>query len=129
VRRGGHGARGPRLGVLALGLVLLVLSGCAIRTFSAGPRLPDALPEFVIGRTTKAEALALLGPPQVVRRQFDGDLHVWRRTESRTTSLLLVPFVPLYRRTEGDARNDMIALLFDPQGVLSGVAGPAAAAR
>lgn len=117
-RRGGGPGR-------ALGAVLaaLLLPGCFIGTYAAGPELPDDPGPLVVGQTTKADALAWLGPPHVVRRQFDGDLLVWRRRESRTESLLLIPFVPIYRRTDGAAQDDMIALLFDPNGVLAGIAG------
>lgn len=101
-------------------LAALALPACAIRDSRSGGLPPDAS-ALVVGRTTKAEALALLGPPHVVRRQFDGDLLVWRADRAHSERLLLVPFVPLYEDFEGEARTDLLALLFDRSGVLAGV--------
>lgn len=101
-------------------LAALALPACSLRDTRSGGLPPDAS-ALVPGRSTKAEALALLGPPHFVRRQFDGDLLVWRADRARSERLLLVPFVPLYERFEGDARIDQLALLFDRAGLLAGV--------
>ena len=97
----------------------LLVPACSIRHISSGPPLPDTA-QLVPGETTKAQALEWLGAPHVVRRQYDGDLLVWQRTDSHTTFLQLVPFVVLYERTRGDLRLDQLALLFDESGVLAG---------
>jgi hypothetical protein len=75
---------------------------------------------LVVGRTTKAEALAMLGAPLSVRRQFDGDLLLWSRREVHGTRLRLVPFLPLYEDSEGHAEDDVLALLFGHDGILAG---------
>ena len=75
-----------------------------------------------IGRTTKAQALALLGPPRIIHRQFDGDLYVWRRTKSRKRSLTLLPvYVRAFHYSNGVSKRDDLSLLFDREGVLQGV--------
>ncbi|NNL64944.1 MAG: hypothetical protein HKP30_01750 [Myxococcales bacterium] len=99
----------------------LLLSGCAISYTEVGGPVPtpDGLE---VGVTTKAEALARLGPPRIVRRQFDGDLYSWRRTQARRRSLTLLPvYVRAFFYSSGESRRDDLSLLFDASGVLRGV--------
>ncbi len=117
--------RGPadRARRLALGLALAVctLPACSITHVTEGEPLRADLSSFREGQTTKRDVLARLGPPLQVRRQFDGDLFIYRTREMHTERLLLIPFLPFYERTEGSAKGDAITLLFDKQGVLKGV--------
>lgn len=108
-----------RRALLSAGLAL-GLCGCSIRHITSGPPLPDVV-SLQPGVSTKGEALAALGAPHVVRRQHDGDLLIWQRTDSYTTLLRVVPYLVIYERTRGDQRQDQLALLFDAHGVLSGV--------
>jgi outer membrane protein assembly factor BamE (lipoprotein component of BamABCDE complex) len=108
--------------LLAAALLLgaaLATGGCSITHTTAGRELP-ATSALEPGRTTKAQALVLLGAPLSVRRQFDGDLLLWSRREAHGTRLSLVPFLPLYERSDGHAEEDVLALLFDHDGVLVG---------
>ena len=102
-------------------LTCLLLSGCAITHTEVGGPVP--VPEGLeVGVTTKAEALAQLGPPRIVRRQFDGELYTWRRTESRERSLTLLPvYVQALYVAFGESRRDDLSLLFDREGVLRGM--------
>ena len=99
----------------------LLHGGCSIVHRTTGRPLPDSTALLQPGRTTKAQALAALGPPISIRRQFDGDLLFWRRDVLHSERLLLIPLVPLYENTEGSAGSDVLALLFDRDGVLAGV--------
>ena len=84
-----------------------------------------ALPEssgLEIEITTKVEVLERLGPPRLVRRQFDGDLYTWRRTRSRRRSLTLIPiYVRAFHYSDGESHRDDLSLLFDREGILRGV--------
>lgn len=112
-------ARALRRAVLPV--LLLLLGGCTIVHQTSGRPLPDARALLAVGRSTKAEALAALGPPFSVRRQFDGELLLWRRDELHSERLLLIPLFPIYERTDGHADSDMLALLFDRAGLLAGI--------
>ena len=103
--------------LIALGL----FSGCSLTYTEIGTAVPG--PEGLeIGRTTKANALELLGPPRLVRRQFDGELYTWRRTKRHRRSLTILPiFVRAFHYSHGESRRDDLSLLFDPDGVLRGV--------
>ena len=97
----------------------VALGACSISHTTMGGALP-ATEGLRIGQTTKAEALALLGAPLSVRRQFDGDMLFWSRREEHGIRLRLVPFLPIYERSDGHAEEDVLALLFDHDGVLVG---------
>ena len=118
---GGRSRTAALLRVLAVALALWPAGGCTIVHQSSGGPVPDARATLTVGVSSKAQALAALGPPFSVRRQFDGDLLLWRRDDSRSRRLLLVPFIPIYEHSEGHAETDELALLFDRAGVLSGI--------
>lgn len=103
--------------VIALGL----LCGCALTYTEIGTRVPEAH-QLEIGRSTKPEVLEALGPPRLVRRQFDGDLYTWRRTKSRRRSLTILPvYVRAFYYSDGESRRDELSLLFDREGILRGI--------
>ena len=107
-----------RLAVLALASLL---SGCTIVHTEVGVPVPTT-EGLRVGRTTKAQALANLGPPRLVRRQFYGDLYTWRRTKGRRRSLTLLPiYVRAFFYSDAESRRDELSLLFDHEGVLRGV--------
>lgn len=97
------------------------LAGCAFTTTEVGRPIqgPEGL---AVGFTTKAEALAKLGAPTLVQRQFDGDLYTWRRTLATRRSVTILPvYVKAFYYSSGESRRDALSLFFDAQGVLQGV--------
>lgn len=107
--------------ILSLVLVLVLASGCAISTSEVGGPLPSA-EGLEVGRSTRAEALATLGPPRLVRRQFDGDLYTWRRTRSRRNSITILPiYVKAFYYSAGKSLRDDLSLFFDRDGILRGM--------
>ena len=102
-------------------LVGMLLSGCAITHLEVGTWLPP-IHELEVGATTREQALALLGPPRLVRRQFDGELYTWRILRGETRSIAILPvFVRLFFWQESQLLRDDVALLFDRSGVLRAV--------
>ena len=110
-------------GVRGAGLVLmaLLLSACTLITREEGRPVPSDLSALQTGVTTKVEALALLGAPETVERQFDGDLLTWRWRLARSRSLLIVPIFSLVRLEDGQDGEDRLSLLFDEAGLLAGL--------
>jgi len=104
-----------------MALLLAALPGCTMTFTEIGVPVPS--PDGLeIGRTTKPEVLAKLGPPRLVSRQFDGDLYTWRRTKTSERSLTLFPiYVQAFHYADGESRRDDLSLLFDREGVLRGV--------
>ena len=102
-------------------IVLVLLCGCSLTYAEVGVRVPEA-EGLEIGRTTKPQVLAALGPPRLVRRQFDGELYTWRRTKTRRRSLTILPvYVRAFFYADGESRRDELSLLFDRGGVLRGI--------
>ena len=101
--------------------LLLLAASCTVAHETIGRPIPDSVDALRVGHTTKADALSMLGPPVSVRRQFDGDLLFYRHDVVESWGLLLVPLIPLYSHWRGAANSDIIALLFDRDGVLTGV--------
>lgn len=104
----------------ALGWVAVTAPGCRITRFEAGRVVPDT-GALQVGVSTKADVMAALGPPLEVRRQFDGDLFIYRRVLSQSRQLLLFPLLPFYADQRGSSRSEQVTLLFDERGLLAGV--------
>ena len=106
---------------IALAIALVLLTGCSFAYTEIGIRVPEA-EGLEIGRSTKPDVLAALGPPRLVRRQFDGELYTWRRTKDRRRSLTILPiYVKAFSYSDGESRRDELSLLFDREGVLRGI--------
>lgn len=102
-------------------LLLVVSSGCAFTYTEVGTAVPDPS-ALEVGVSTSEDVLATLGPPRVVRKQFDGELFTYRRLESKRRSLAILPvFVRLIYIASGEQRRDDITLLFDHDGVLRAI--------
>lgn len=100
---------------------LLLLAGCSLSRTEIGRPVPGT-DGLAVGRTTKAEALARLGPPRLVQRQFDGDLYTWRRTRTESRSLTILPaYVKAFHWSAAESHRDALSLLFDREGVLRGM--------
>ncbi|MCB9899353.1 MAG: hypothetical protein H6825_15210 [Planctomycetes bacterium] len=104
----------------AVALLLLALAGCSIHHTTVGLPLPS-VDGLRIGESTKADVLAVLGAPNSLRRQYDGDMFLYRRSDTDSRLLRLIPYLVIYERTRATLRDDRIAVLFDARGVLSGI--------
>ena len=106
---------------LGAALVAAVCSGCAFTYTEVGTAVPDPA-GLEVGVATSEDVLARLGPPRVVRKQFDGELFSYRRFERKRRSLTILPiFVRLLHVESGEQRRDDVTLLFDHKGVLRAV--------
>ena len=102
-------------------LLALVLSGCTLTYTRVGEEIPETH-GLEIGITTREAALAQLGAPLYTRRQFDGELYVWRRERGRSRSITVLPvFVRLFSWEDTQLLRDEVALLFDREGILRGI--------
>ena len=110
-----------------LGLAVLgAASACTIVRTYTGSQLPPAVDaQIVAGRTTKAEVLRDLGPPDRLVRQYDGDVFVYAYTRSNENSLELSEPVftrlLLFSYTKTQEMSDRMVVLFDRNGLVTGV--------
>ena len=92
---------------LGAALVAAVCSGCAFTYTEVGTAVPDPA-GLEVGVATSEDVLARLGPPRVVRKQFDGELFSYRRFERKRRSLTILPiFVRLLHVESGEQRVDI----------------------
>lgn len=109
-----------RLALLAV-VWSVVGTGCAFTYTEVGVAVPDPS-ALDVGVSTAEDALARLGPPRIVRKQFDGQLFTYRRLETKDRSLTILPvFVRLIHIASGEERRDDVTLLFDRKGVLRAI--------
>ena len=104
----------------------LATSGCILLRSYIGNELPPAADGgIVLGKTTKADVLRDLGPPDRLVRQYDGDVFVYayiRRNES-TLELEEPVFThaTVFEYTRVQERSDRMVVLFDRSGIVAGV--------
>ncbi len=102
-------------------LCLALLPACAIVRIQVGTQVPG-IEGLEVGVTTREQALAQLGPPRLVRRQFDGELYTWRTLRGRSRSIAILPiFVRLFFWEDARMLRDDVTLLFNREGVLLAV--------
>ena len=102
-------------------LLACVVGGCSLTYTEVGQDVPvtDGLE---VGVTTEEEVLARLGPPRVIRRQFDGVLYTWRHLKGRRRSLTLLPiFVQIFHWEVGQLLRDDVSLLLGNDGILRAI--------
>jgi outer membrane protein assembly factor BamE (lipoprotein component of BamABCDE complex) len=100
---------------------LLLLPACAIVHSEIGTAVPE-VDGLQVGVTTREQALAALGPPRLVRRQFDGELYTWRTLRGDSRSITVLPvFVRLFYWQDARLLRDDVTLMFDEGGVLRAV--------
>ena len=112
-------------------LALVVLVGCATGTERFGSPLPaDRVPQLEVGRTTRAEALTLLGPPvrdpHADKGADRGDAEpepvdralYWQYREHHERFASVILFTYYFQET----LTDTLMVVFDEHDVVSAVA-------
>ncbi len=106
---------------VAAALLALGLSACTLTYTRVGKEVPET-EGLQIGVSRREHVLERLGAPLYVRRQFDGELYVWRHLRGNSRSLQILPiFVQIFFWEDQRLLRDDVALLFDSDGVLRGI--------
>jgi len=111
---------------LATLAALVLASACTlVRTYS-GNELPPAIDaQIEAGRSTKADVLRDLGPPDRLVRQYDGDVFVYayirRNADTLELSEPVFTGLTLFSYTRTQEKSDRMVVLFDRNGVVTGV--------
>ena len=106
---------------------LLAASGCTVGRWYVGSPLPaDPRHVLVVGRTSKAEVLAQLGPPDRILRASNGDAFIYRHDQRNSSELHIgtPPFIgfggyQLFRWEKVQDKSDRLLVMFDASGVVS----------
>jgi hypothetical protein len=116
-----------RAAASALALALLAAApGCTVNRFYIGSKLPIESMDGVlqVGTTTKAQVLATLGAPDEFLRQLDGDVFVYRYLRVNSQQIKIeepIRSTDLYTYKRVDERSDRVVVMFDRNGLVSGV--------
>jgi outer membrane protein assembly factor BamE (lipoprotein component of BamABCDE complex) len=93
-----------------------------VRVSIGSPLRDDAPQQLVAGETTKAQVLAGFGPPDVIVRQLDGDVFVYRYVRRNTSTFTLeepvITNFTFFAYTRSNERDDRLSILFDSGGVV-----------
>ena len=102
-------------------LVAALTAGCMIGRVYVGSEIQDALPaKIAVGSTTKSEILRLCGPPDTIRRQYDGDVFVYRYLRRNFATLQISEPVftrlTIFSYSRAQQKDDSLVILFDKNG-------------
>lgn len=111
--------------ILILGTILLLgmTWGCTIGRVYIGSEIAEDLQgKIAVGSTTKGEVLKSYGPPDSVRRQYDGDVFIYRYFRRNSSELELadpvVTRLRVFMFTRVQQKDDSLMILFDKDGVV-----------
>lgn len=106
-------------------VLCLALAGCTLSRQYIGSELPsDPSAVLFVGKSTKADALRELGPPERLLRQYDGDVFVYafmrRNSSSFTIEEPVITNLTIFSWSKTQEKSDRLVLIFDRAGVLTG---------
>ena len=112
--------------LLAALAALALSSACTlVRTYSGNEIEPGADDRIVAGRSTKADVLHDLGPPDRLVRQYDGDVFVYayirRNEDTLELSEPVFTHLTIFSYTRTEEKSDRMVVLFDRNGTVTGV--------
>ena len=109
---------------LALTILLTTMTcGCMIARVYVGSEIKDDLKDKIaVGSTTKGDILRIYGPPDTVRRQYDGDVFIYRYLR-RNSSILdiaepVITRLTIFSYTRIQQKDDSLVILFDKDGAV-----------
>ncbi len=110
--------------LLALTLLLTTMTGgCVIGRLYVGSDIKDDFQDKIaVGITTKSEILKIYGPPDTVRRQYDGDVFIYRYVRRNSSSLNIIEPVftrlTIFSYSRLQQKDDSLVILFDKDGAV-----------
>ena len=111
---------------LGVALAIALSSACTLERAYLGNEFagpPDG--RVVVGQTTKREILELLGPPDRIQRQYDGDVFVYAYVRRNATSITIEEPVftnlTLFSYQKSQEKSDRMVVLFDRGGFVLGL--------
>jgi outer membrane protein assembly factor BamE (lipoprotein component of BamABCDE complex) len=109
----------------AVAVAVALASACTLQRAYLGNQVSE-VPEgrAIVGQTTKGQILELLGPPDRILRQYDGDVFVYAYIRRNSTTIEIeepvVTNLMIFSYQKSQEKSDRMVVLFDRSGVLSG---------
>lgn len=110
--------------ILALAILLTIMTwGCVMGRLYVGSEIKDDFQDKIaVGITTKSEILKIYGPPDTVRRQYDGDVFIYRYIRRNSSSLNIIEPVftrlTIFSYSRLQQKDDSLVILFDKDGAV-----------
>jgi outer membrane protein assembly factor BamE (lipoprotein component of BamABCDE complex) len=109
--------------ILLMVLWIILAGGCTIgRTYIGSEIKQDPKEKIQNGVTTKSEILEYFGPPDLVQRQFDGDVFIYAFLRKNSTKFFieepLITKVTIFSYSRIQQKKDALVILFDKDGVV-----------
>jgi outer membrane protein assembly factor BamE (lipoprotein component of BamABCDE complex) len=104
-------------------LLTILAGGCTIGRVYIGSEIKqDPKEKIQNGVTTKSEILEYFGPPDLVQRQFDGDVFIYAFLRKNSTKFFieepLITKVTIFSYSRIQQKKDALVILFDKDGVV-----------
>lgn len=104
--------------IFAPALIALSLGGCFFgKKMDDRPWPAEAVAKLQPGKSTKAEVLALLGPPKEIVRLLDSEAYMYVHAVEKNTSTYLV----LLNLSRSDRQYDAVTVIINRQDVVTAV--------
>ena len=104
--------------VLALAAALAVLNGCYIsKKMDDRPWPAEVVARIVVGKTTKAEVLQLLGPPKQIIRLLESEAYMYIAPVEKNSGLVLL----ILNLSRSDRQYDAVTVIINRQDVVTAV--------
>src|SRR5215510_11616463 len=103
---------------VALAAALAVLNGCYVsKKKDDRPWPPEIVARIVVGKTTKAEVLQLLGPPKQIVRLLESEAYMYVASVEKNSGLVLV----VLNLSRSDRQYDAVTVIINRQDVVTAV--------
>ena len=109
--------------LIFLALLLVLACSCSVgRVYMGSEIRVDPKEKIKIGSTTKGEILEAFGPPNLIQKQYDGDVFVYAYLRKNSSKLKVeepyfTKFV-LFEYIRIQQKRDGLVILFDKDGIV-----------
>jgi outer membrane protein assembly factor BamE (lipoprotein component of BamABCDE complex) len=102
---------------------MILAGGCTIGRVYIGSEIKhDPKEKIQNGVTTKSQILEIFGPPDLVQRQFDGDVFVYAYLRKNSAKFFIEePYITnltIFSYSRIQQKKDALVILFDKDGVV-----------
>jgi outer membrane protein assembly factor BamE (lipoprotein component of BamABCDE complex) len=109
--------------ILWMALLMILAGGCTIGRVYIGSEIKhDPKEKIQNGVTTKSQILDIFGPPDLVQRQFDGDVFIYAFLRKNSTKFFIeepyITSLTIFSYSRIQQKKDALVILFDKDGVV-----------
>ena len=102
--------------LIALAATVAVLDGCYVsKKKDDRPWPPEIVARIVVGKTTKAEVLQLLGPPKQIIRLLESEAYMYIAPVEKNSGLVLL----VLNLSRSDRQYDAVTVIINRQDIVT----------